>query len=168
MPKTLDMLAQKGQFHLSADLQAKLASRGFTEIISKSANGERKITSYHSSCLLRPKTFSVQIFWNLRFLRKHHRKILLSSFHFHLTRRLLEIYLEITSLVHGNIVSVMWLLLLSLWTKHYFPRKLCGSLTSPSSFTCVHSFRTPFCGLAWLWTHDLLSSPMLLPTKLTV
>ena len=40
MPKTLDMLAQKGQFHLSSELQAKLASRGFTDIISKSANGE--------------------------------------------------------------------------------------------------------------------------------
>jgi len=40
MPKTLDMLAQKGQFHLSAELQSKLASRGFTDIISKSANGE--------------------------------------------------------------------------------------------------------------------------------
>ncbi|KAL9959343.1 hypothetical protein ACROYT_G032657 [Oculina patagonica] len=39
MPKTLDMLAQKGQFHLSSELQAKLASRGFTDIISKSANG---------------------------------------------------------------------------------------------------------------------------------
>jgi len=41
MPKTLEMLAQKGQFHLSSELQAKLASRGFTDIISRSANGER-------------------------------------------------------------------------------------------------------------------------------
>lgn len=39
MPKTLEMLAQKGQFHLSSELQAKLASRGFTDIISRSANG---------------------------------------------------------------------------------------------------------------------------------
>ena len=42
MPKTLDLLAQKGQFHLPIELQSKLASRGFTEIISKSANGKRK------------------------------------------------------------------------------------------------------------------------------
>ena len=40
MPKTLDLLAQKGQFHLPIELQSKLASRGFTEIISKSANGK--------------------------------------------------------------------------------------------------------------------------------
>ncbi|RMX41048.1 hypothetical protein pdam_00003288 [Pocillopora damicornis] len=39
MAKTLDMLAQKGQFHLSCELQGKLASRGFTDIISRSANG---------------------------------------------------------------------------------------------------------------------------------
>ena len=43
MPKTLEMLAQKGQFHLSSELQAKLASRGFTDIISRSANGEREL-----------------------------------------------------------------------------------------------------------------------------
>ena len=42
MPKTLDLLAQKGQFHLPIELQSKLASRGFTEIISKSANGKGK------------------------------------------------------------------------------------------------------------------------------
>ena len=42
MPKTLDLLAQKGQFHLPIELQSKLASQGFTEIISKSANGKRK------------------------------------------------------------------------------------------------------------------------------
>lgn len=41
MAKTLDMLAQKGQFHLSCELQGKLASRGFTDIISRSANGEK-------------------------------------------------------------------------------------------------------------------------------
>lgn len=43
MPKTLEMLAQKGQFHLSSELQAKLASRGFTDIISRSANGKREL-----------------------------------------------------------------------------------------------------------------------------
>lgn len=42
MEKTLEMLAQKGQFHLSTELQAKLASRGFTDIVSDSANGELK------------------------------------------------------------------------------------------------------------------------------
>ena len=42
MPKTLDLLAQKGQFHLPTELQSKLASRGFTEIISKSAKGKHK------------------------------------------------------------------------------------------------------------------------------
>ena len=42
MSKTLELLAQKGQFHLPIELQSKLASRGFTEIISKSANGKRK------------------------------------------------------------------------------------------------------------------------------
>lgn len=41
MAKTLDMLAQKGQFHLSCELQGKLASRGFTDIISRSANGKK-------------------------------------------------------------------------------------------------------------------------------
>ena len=46
MSKTLDILARKGQFHLSAELQAKLASRGFAEIISKSANGERKFPTF--------------------------------------------------------------------------------------------------------------------------
>ena len=55
MPKTLEMLAQKGQFHLSSELQAKLASRGFTDIISRSANGERE--------LLNCKT--VNSFWSL-------------------------------------------------------------------------------------------------------
>ncbi|XP_022791463.1 uncharacterized protein LOC111330786 [Stylophora pistillata] len=39
MAETLDMLAQKGKFHLSCELQGKLASRGFTDIISRSANG---------------------------------------------------------------------------------------------------------------------------------
>ena len=43
MPKTLDLLAQKGQFHLPIELQSKLASRGFTEIISKSANGKHNL-----------------------------------------------------------------------------------------------------------------------------
>lgn len=37
MAKTLDMLAQKGEFHLSCELQGKLASRGFTDIISRGA-----------------------------------------------------------------------------------------------------------------------------------
>ena len=45
MAKTLDMLAQKGQFHLSCELQAKLASRGFTDIISRSANGKANMFS---------------------------------------------------------------------------------------------------------------------------
>ena len=40
MPEALEMLAQNGQFHLSTELQAKLASRGFTDIVSKAANGE--------------------------------------------------------------------------------------------------------------------------------
>lgn len=48
MPKTLEMLAQKGQFHLSSELQAKLASRGFTDIISRSANGERELLNYQN------------------------------------------------------------------------------------------------------------------------
>lgn len=48
MPKTLEMLAQKGQFHLSSELQAKLASRGFTDIISRSANGERELLNYQT------------------------------------------------------------------------------------------------------------------------
>ena len=41
MAETLDMLAQKGKFHLSCELQGKLASRGFTDIISRGANGEK-------------------------------------------------------------------------------------------------------------------------------
>lgn len=137
MPKTLDILAQKGQFHLSAELQAKLASRGFTEIISKSANGEREISLYHSICLLPPKTFSVQIFWNLHFLRKQNRKALLSSFHFYLTRRLIEIYIEITSLY----MEILCLLCSCYFWVCGLNTSLCGncvgSLTSPSNFTCV-------------------------------
>ncbi|XP_068758844.1 uncharacterized protein [Montipora capricornis] len=39
MEQTLEILAQKGQFHLSTELQTKLASRGFTEIVSTFANG---------------------------------------------------------------------------------------------------------------------------------
>ena len=52
MPKTLDLLAQKGQFHLPIELQSKLASRGFTEIISKSANGKckTKLAFYENCC----------------------------------------------------------------------------------------------------------------------
>lgn len=41
MAETLDMLAQKGKFHLSCETQGKLASRGFTDIISRGANGEK-------------------------------------------------------------------------------------------------------------------------------
>ena len=53
MPKTLDLLAQKGQFHLPIELQSKLASRGFTEIISKSANGKHKRKlAFYENCRL--------------------------------------------------------------------------------------------------------------------
>ena len=53
MPKTLDLLAQKGQFHLPIELQSKLASRGFTEIISKSANGKRnRKLAFYKDCHL--------------------------------------------------------------------------------------------------------------------
>ena len=54
MPKTLDLLAQKGHFHLPIELKSKLASRGFTEIISKSANGKRKrkLAFYKDCCLV--------------------------------------------------------------------------------------------------------------------
>ena len=53
MPKTLDLLAQKGQFHLPIELQSKLASRGFTEIISKSANGKHKRKlAFYEDCRL--------------------------------------------------------------------------------------------------------------------
>ena len=53
MPKTLDLLAQKGQFHLPIELQSKLASGGFTEIISKSANGKCKMKlAFYKDCSL--------------------------------------------------------------------------------------------------------------------
>ncbi|XP_074613691.1 uncharacterized protein LOC141873555 isoform X3 [Acropora palmata] len=39
MERALEILAQKGQFHLSLELQTKLASRGFTDIVSRSAKG---------------------------------------------------------------------------------------------------------------------------------
>ncbi|XP_015762013.1 PREDICTED: uncharacterized protein LOC107341105 [Acropora digitifera] len=39
MERALEILAQKGQFHLSLELQTKLASRGFTDIVSRSARG---------------------------------------------------------------------------------------------------------------------------------
>lgn len=62
MPKTLDMLAQKGQFHLSSELQAKLASRGFTDIISRSANGEWELPicqNIHSSLMYSLESFTM-------------------------------------------------------------------------------------------------------------
>ena len=43
MERALEILAQKGQFHLSLELQTKLASRGFTDIVSRSAKGEKTL-----------------------------------------------------------------------------------------------------------------------------